>query len=149
MIKPPVIVRLLDILQHQVELLRPLQALGLKELADDPLRWNGVLHLLQLSIEVVTDVSAHLLAGNQIAIPDDHRQIVLLMGRHGLLPLEFAEKIAPMTGFRNIVVHGYLSLDPLKVDDILKNHLSDFDDFKMYIYDYLRREGHLPEEKPA
>jgi uncharacterized protein YutE (UPF0331/DUF86 family) len=72
---------------------------------------------------------------------------LLKAGQSGILPFEFAERIAPMIGFRNVVVHEYLTVDPLKVVDTLHNRLDDFEEFKMYIYDYLRREGHWPSEK--
>ncbi len=146
MIRPELITRLLESLSERVELIRPLQLLTLKELTADVLRWNGLLHVLQVSVEHVTDICSHLLAGNDIAVPDNHRLVIEKAGHSGFLPLEFAERIAPMAGFRNIVVHHYLSLDPAKVDDIVHNHLSDFDEFSAYILDYLRREEHLPSE---
>jgi len=149
MIKPDVIVGLLGSLKEQVANLRQLQKLTLKELTDDFVRWNATLHLLQVSVEHVTDISAHLLAGLDKSVPDNHRLIIRKMGEAGLLPYDFAERIAPMAGFRNIVVHHYLTVDPNKVADILYHQLDDFDEFVLYIYDYLRREGHLPEEKSA
>ncbi len=146
MIKVPVVQKLLTSLGEQVVVIRPLQKFSLKELSDDPLRWNGLLHLLQISVEHVTDIGAHLLAGSGSDVPDAHREILLKLGRVGVLPSAFAERIMPMTGFRNIIVHHYLTVDPQKVGDILYNHLDDFDDFSRYILAYLRREGHLPSE---
>ena len=147
MIKVPVVKTLLDSLSQQVALLRPLQGVSLKELTDDLLRWNGVLHVLQVSVEHVTDIGAHLLAGSGAGVPDSHREIVVKLGRSGILPYEFAQRIEPMMGFRNIVVHHYLSVDPLKVADILSNHLGDFDEFAVYVTDYLRRKGYLSSEE--
>ena len=84
-----------------------------------------------------------------MAVADDNRQLLLSAGRSAILPYDFAERIAPMTGFRNILVHEYLSVDPMKVDDMLHNRLDDFEEFKLHIYDYLRGEGHLPPIEPA
>ena len=147
MVKPEVVVGLLRSLEEQVGHLRQLQKFTLKELTDDVIRWNATLHLLQVSVEHVTDICAHLLAGMNRAVPDHHQQVIEKMGEGGPLPYDFSRRIAPMAGFRNIVVHRYLTVDPQKVDDILRNHLDDFDDFVEYIYDYLRREGHLPSEE--
>jgi uncharacterized protein YutE (UPF0331/DUF86 family)/predicted nucleotidyltransferase len=147
-IKLEVVQRLLVSLHEKVELLRPLQHVSLKELTADPLRWNGTLHLLQLSIEHVTDIGAHLLAGRGLAVPDDYRQIILKLGEGaGPLPFEFAQRIAPMAGFRNIVVHRYLTVDPERVSDLLYYHLSDFDEFIRYAYDDLRHQGYLPSQE--
>jgi uncharacterized protein YutE (UPF0331/DUF86 family) len=149
-IKLEIVKRLLESLQEQIELLRPIQHLSLKELTADPLRWNGTLHLLQLSVEHVTDIGVHLLSGRGLAVPDDYRQIIPKLGQGGgPLPFEFAERIAPMAGFRNIIVHRYLTIDPERVSDLLYYHLNDFDEFIRYVYDHLRREGYLPyQEKP-
>jgi len=38
-------------------------------------------------------------------------------------------------------------VDLVIVDDLLHNRLGDFDEFALHIYDYLRREGHLPSEE--
>ncbi|MBI3244219.1 MAG: DUF86 domain-containing protein [Chloroflexi bacterium] len=144
MIKPEVVIGLLRSLRTQIDPLRPLEGSDLKELTADPLRWNGILHLLQVSIEHVTDISTHLLVGKNIDAPDSHRLIIRKLGEAGFLPDELAERLAPMASFRNIVVHDYLTIDPAIVADILQNHLNDFDEFALHIYDYLRREGHLP-----
>ncbi len=127
-------------------MLRPKQSLSLKELSADGVAWNGVLHLLQVSVECVTDVCAHLLADKNYELPDAHREIIVKAGQCRIIPLDFAKRIEPMISFRNIVVHRYLTVDPEKVNDILKNHLQDFDEFISHIYDYLRREGYIKNE---
>jgi len=139
--------RFLNALRENLTLLRPMQKLSLKELAANGVQWNGVLHLLQLCVEQVCDICAHLLTANNIAVPDGYREIILKAGRSGFIPYDFAEQIAPMASFRNVVVHEYLSVDPQIVTDILYNHLADFDQFVVYIYDYLRREGYIKDEK--
>ncbi|MGQ0600885.1 MAG: hypothetical protein ACT4QE_04215 [Anaerolineales bacterium] len=73
MIKVEVIVNLLRSLQEETGNLRRLQSLSVKELTDDFVKWNALLHLLQMSVEHVTDASAHLLAGTSRAVPDNHR----------------------------------------------------------------------------
>jgi uncharacterized protein YutE (UPF0331/DUF86 family) len=145
MIKPNVVLRLLDSLKRHVEALRPLQRESLAALTADKLRWNGVLHLLQLSVEHVMDISNHLLAGTQRMVPDDGRESIRELGRDiGVLPYEFAERIAPMAGLRNILVHEYMTVDPLIIHGALQHGLDDFEEFARHVYDYLRREGHLP-----
>jgi len=142
-----VVIKRLELIREQVKHLRTKQDLSIKQLADDPIAWNAVLHLLQTSAECLTDICAHLLSEKNYQLPDAHREIIVMAGRSRILPYDFAERVAPMASFRNIVVHQYLSIDPQKVDDIMKNHLSDFDDFIVYIYDYLRREGYIKDEK--
>ena len=46
------------------------------------------------------------------------------MGELGVLPSDFARELAPIAGFRNILVHEYLSVDW----DEVYNHLQDMED---------------------
>ena len=59
------------------------------------------------------------------------------MGKHGVIPKDFASKIEGMAGFRNILVHDYLEIDPRKVYQNLLNALKDFDEFARYIVGYI------------
>lgn len=141
MIKKTVVFELLESLKETVELLRPLQQEQLSQLIADPVRYNGVLHLMHIAVEHVTDISAHLLAGKGLAIPETYREIIIKMGEHGILPLDFARNISAMSGFRNIVVHQYLSVDPALVQKFLVENLTDFERFIEYVYETISREG--------
>ena len=88
MIDLELFVALASSLREQVRLLRPIQRLSLKELTDEPIRWNGVLHLLQVSVEHVTDIGAHILAGSDLGVPPNHREIIVKLGQMGILPLD-------------------------------------------------------------
>ena len=143
MIKSAVILRLLESLRENVTLLRPLQPESLADLTADLVRYNGVIHLLQTSVEHVTDVCAHLLAGSGLEIPGEYKQIITKAGQHRILPYDFAQRIAPMASFRNIVVHEYLTVDPVRVHQHLQYGLDDFEQFIHHIYEYLKREGYI------
>jgi uncharacterized protein YutE (UPF0331/DUF86 family) len=142
-IKLQVVLRQLGSLRRHIELLRPLQSESLANLSRDRLRWYGLLHVLQLMVEHVTDISNHLLAGINEHVTDDARETIRNLAVSGVLPLEFAERIAPMIGFRNVVVHEYLTVDPAIVYGVLQNGLGEFEMFARYVEEYLRREGHL------
>lgn len=143
MVKAETIIELLDSLKEMIGHLRQVQTLSLAELLADRLRYSGVLHYLQLAVQHVTDIGAHLLAGTGYALPEDYRQIILEMGHNGIIPDEFAKQVAPMAGFRNILVHEYLTVDPEIVYEYLQYRLADFERFIEYIYNFLEREGYL------
>jgi len=50
--------------------------------------------------------------------PADYYDAILRMGELGVLPPEFAERLAPLAGFRNILVHEYLQLE---WDEVYRN----------------------------
>lgn len=115
----------------------------LRELAADTFMYWGILHGLQIAVQHIVDISSHILASQQLAVPQSYKEIIFEMGRNKVIPYEFAERIDGMAGFRNVVVHQYLSVDPQLVWNVLKNHLDDFTLFSDHIYDYLEREGLL------
>lgn len=142
-IKPHVIVGLLRALEEYVNQLHQLEATTVQELAEDFVKRNAILHLLQTSVEIITDICAHILTDLGGDVPDHHRLLIEKMGTVGILPSAFAARIAPMAGFRNIIVHHYLEVDLQLVADALHHQLGDFEEFRLHIYDYLRREGLL------
>jgi uncharacterized protein YutE (UPF0331/DUF86 family) len=143
MVKSAVILRLLESLRENVTLLRPVQSESLADLMADIIRYNGTIRLLQTAIQHVLDVGAHVLAGSSLEVPDEYKQIILKMGQHRILPYDFAQRIAPMAGFRNVVVHEYLTVDPDLVYRHLQHGLDDFEQFIDHVYGYLQREGYL------
>jgi len=80
MIKSAVILKLLESLREHITLLRPAQAESLAELMADPLRYNGVIRLLQVAVEHMLNIGAHLLAGSGLEAPDEYKKIILKLG---------------------------------------------------------------------
>ena len=58
------------------------------------------------------------------------------MGELGVLPPNFARSLAPNAGFRNILVHEYLSVDWDYVYDNLQN-LDDLERFGILVQHWL------------
>ncbi|HEY0090527.1 MAG TPA: DUF86 domain-containing protein, partial [Candidatus Lokiarchaeia archaeon] len=93
---------------------------------------------LQLAIEYVLDIGNHIISRLEFKKPETYQDIFVILGKNSILPLEFAEKIAKMAGFRNILVHGYLDIDEVIVYNHLKEDLKDFEDYIKYIIQYLQ-----------
>ncbi len=100
-----------------------------EDLRGDPTKLWVVAHGLQLATQNALGVAAHiggaLLPGRTA---DDYRDALLTLGELGVVDRDFAERIAPMAGLRNIIVHGYLRLQAERLLDTLQ-HL---DDFRMF-----------------
>lgn len=107
-----------------------------EEIKDDLSRQWAVTHGLQLTIQIVLDVGNHLLAdlGMRAA---DYSDVIDQLGKQGILPPEFAKRIRGMAGFRNVLVHGYSTLDVDKLHSVLQNNLDDFTAFANHILRYL------------
>lgn len=143
MIKADAIMERLRALDEYIRLLEPYRTQDICALANDRIVYGGVLHYLQLCAQIVMDVSAHLHAELDLERASDYKEIILTLGKHRVLPPEFAEKLSGITGFRNVLVHEYLTVDPLRVQDALQKGIADLQAFMVYIVDFLRREGYL------
>ncbi|MEE8306230.1 MAG: DUF86 domain-containing protein [Gammaproteobacteria bacterium] len=130
-------------LRDYVHQLRPYQEWTLQALTEQPITYNGVLHLLQLSIQAIMDVSTHIHVALDLPRAANYSQIVLALGDTSVLPKEFAVRIQTMSGFRNILVHSYLSVNSAQVYERLQHGLVDLETFTNHIYDFLMREGYL------
>jgi uncharacterized protein YutE (UPF0331/DUF86 family) len=95
-------------------------------------------HGLQLAIECVLDISSHLVAGEQLGTPESYRQVIELLGEGGILPAEFVNRVRGMPGFRNILVHDYLSVDTAVVWDLLQHGPAQFREFIRHIAAHIR-----------
>ena len=98
----------------------------------------AVEHGLQLAIQNVIDISAHILSSLNENSIDNYSEILQKLGEKNVIPQNFAKKIIGMAGFRNLLVHEYIKVDIKKVYSILTNNLSDFNQFLDYINKYLK-----------
>lgn len=74
------------------------------------------------------DINNHLLKNLGVPV-DDLRSSFELLGEKGILPKEFATKISPLTGVRNILVHQY---EKINLELFLKNLRANLGDFERY-----------------
>ena len=95
----------------------------------DPLIYGNAERYLQLAIQAVLDVSNHIVADLGVNLPAENRELFDLLAKRKIVSTRLARKLAPMAGFRNLLVHEYLEIDRHRVYAILKNDLGDFDAF--------------------
>ena len=84
-----------------------------------------VAHTLQIAIQAALDIASHIVSDERLGEPRTNRELFVLLQRHHWLSLELADTMGKMVGFRNIVVHGYQSVDPRIMRDIVENRLDD------------------------
>lgn len=92
---------------------------------------------LQVAIQCALDIGNHIIAEENLTAPEDQTDIFHILGASGILPPPFAERILPMAGFRNILVHDYLRLDHARVYSILTQALTDLEEFARHVQAWL------------
>jgi uncharacterized protein YutE (UPF0331/DUF86 family) len=119
---------------------------SLDELTSDFVKYRAAQHSLQLAAQAVVDIAAHIVTADYNSRAQDYRQAIQSLGKEGVLSSAFAERLAPIAGFRNILVHEYLAVDPEKLYAILIHGRADLQEFGRRIVEYLRRTGALGDE---
>lgn len=126
-------------LQHVIARLRKLREVPLERFrADEDLQWLAE-RGLHLGCEIVLDVGNHLLAGAFGRPAETYEQILTGLGREGVLSEALVEEVGGLGGFRNVVVHAYLELDPVRVFEVLQRAPERFERFAREITAWLAR----------
>ncbi|MBX3056212.1 MAG: DUF86 domain-containing protein [Anaerolineae bacterium] len=112
---------------------------SLQELTADFVKYRATQHSLLLAAQAVVDIAMHIVAGDYDVSVESYRQAIVELGNKGVIEAELATQLAPFAGFRNILVHDYLVVDPVIVGDILQNGRADLREFGKQITTYLQK----------
>jgi uncharacterized protein YutE (UPF0331/DUF86 family) len=94
---------------------------------------------LQLCAQNSLDVATHLAASSGRDVPD-YAAAIDTLASLGVLTADFAGRFRAVAGFRNVLVHAYLDVDPARVHAVLNQRLGDFEEFAQRVQDYLGRQ---------
>ena len=100
------------------------------------LRWT-IERGLQVVIQNILDIAAHILASEFKNEWDDYRSLIEKLGVHDVVPSIFAQELKGIAGFRNVLVHEYMEVELAIVEKVLKTQLDTFREFARYIVQYL------------
>ncbi|MBT9172425.1 MAG: hypothetical protein DDT21_00806 [Syntrophomonadaceae bacterium] len=95
--------------------------------------------LIQLIVDVAVDINTHAVVDAKQQPPADSFDSFLRAAKLGLFPVEFAKKIAPSTGERNIIVHEYEKIDDALVYHSIREALSMYRQYLTFVRDYLEQ----------
>jgi uncharacterized protein YutE (UPF0331/DUF86 family) len=130
--------------RHLLALNRALQTLDahrdrpVEALRSDPEELWIVERGLQLCAQNALDVASHLVASTGRDVPDYASAIDGLSGI-GVLSSEFAVRFRGVAGLRNVLVRGYLDVDPALIHSLLNERLGEFEEFARQVEAYLER----------
>ncbi len=92
---------------------------------------------LQVGAEIVLDIGNHVLSAHFGVSARDYEDIIAQLGAQGVIDTELLGRLRGLGGFRNVLVHGYLRIDPAKVASYLERAPVDFRDFARAIRAWL------------
>jgi uncharacterized protein YutE (UPF0331/DUF86 family) len=70
--------------------------------------------------------------------PEDNYEAVSILLENKIISKNLAQKLTKMLGLRNILVHEYGKIDRREIFKILKEQLSDLEEFKKQIIRFLK-----------
>lgn len=108
------LLRLEEVLSHLEELQRE----GIDPRGDFRQAWLAE-RGLQLAAEIALDVGNHILSAHFGVSASDYEDVLTQLARCGVIDPELRERFRGLGGFRNLLVHGYLRLDPNRVAEVL------------------------------
>ena len=103
--------RRLDELNERLARLQPLQNKPRPEFDADPYLRDIVERNLEIAAQCVIDICHRIIALENARKPTDYYEAILIIGELNILPADFARQIAPLAGFRNVLVHEYLGVE--------------------------------------
>ncbi|MBF0448660.1 MAG: DUF86 domain-containing protein [Magnetococcales bacterium] len=109
-----------------------------KTFASDFTRQDAAILNIQRACEAALDLGQHLIHRERLGVPQSARDVFDLLARSAWIPMEMADKLKPMVGFRNIAVHDDQTLQLPITIAIITTHLDDLLDYPQTI---LRRDG--------
>lgn len=97
-------------------------------------------HYLYLSIQSMLDIGHHLIAGLQLRKPQDYEEVFQVLTEARILPEEFVRTLAGAGRFRNLLAHGYVSIDLDKVYENLQKAPEQIDKFMRLVQRFLEEQ---------
>jgi len=124
-------------LREYQKFLKELRATSKEEFISDFKIRGAIERYLQVSIECIVDIGNEIISALQLQRPERYRDIPYILAKARIIPETFAETVAGMMGFRNLLVHDYASINLELVYKFLQTRLPDFEAFTKYITKWL------------
>ena len=125
--------------QKYLEELMPILQHDSREIIDDNLKLRSVERLFQLIVDTTIDINMYIITESDISVPDDYQSTFMVMGEHNIVPMDFAQAIAPSVGLRNLIVHKYGKVDIKRMIDDVKNNIGQYKDYLRHISEFVKK----------
>lgn len=111
-----------------------------KFLKDDRINAEAERHL-EIAIQAAIDIANHLVAA--LGLERASRaisEVFYSLAEENIIPEDFAETMVKVTGYRNIIVHGYLDVDRHETYQNIQKGLPDLSKYAKYIEEFLEKQ---------
>lgn len=109
--------------------LEPLKTRSRQEFDADAYLRDIVERNLQIAVQCCIDIANRIIALRGARKPVDYYEAIAELGELGVLPTDFARRLAPLAGLRNILVHEYVRVNW----DRIYQSLQQIDELKRFL----------------
>ncbi|MFH1188022.1 MAG: DUF86 domain-containing protein [bacterium] len=106
---------------------------------EDDLKLYSTERLFQLIVDTAVDINTHIISESNAQVPEDYQSTFITLGENKILPMNFALKIAPSVGLRNLIIHKYGKVDLKRMIDDIKNEISDYLEYMKFVNNFLKK----------
>jgi uncharacterized protein YutE (UPF0331/DUF86 family) len=117
--------------------LGPLKEKDKAEFMQDEYLRDIVERNLEVAAQACIDIANRIIALEGLEKPTDYYEAIIRLGEEGILSYDSAQKLAPIAGFRNILIHEYLAIDWDEVYGHLQR-LEELHEFARHIREWLK-----------
>lgn len=114
-----------------IEQLKAFIAFSEQEFSADSRNYGLAEHYIRRALEGILTIGTHVLS-RLPAKTQEYQDVILSLGRYGIIPQEFAEKNRKLAGYRNRLVHLYWEVSSSELLAVIKEHVSDIEEFCLY-----------------
>jgi uncharacterized protein YutE (UPF0331/DUF86 family) len=123
-----VILSKISIIQRCLRRIKEITNLNPENL-DDLLIQDAFILNLQRAVQSSIDIAVHIVASEALGLPTSLKDNFRLLLENNIIDENTFKKMQKMTGFRNIAIHDYQSLNIDILKSILTKNLKDLEDF--------------------
>lgn len=131
----------LDLLNKYYNIIKQLCKFDIAKIKKDIYKLSTAERHLQLLVDTMIDVNMHIIKRLTLRPSPDLEGTFKVLGQNGVLNQAFAEKIAPVVGVRNRLVHRYEEIDTELFLRNLKKHHGDFLTYARAIKRYIDKKA--------
>lgn len=116
-----------------------------KPLSEEELTKDEILNAsaernLQIATQACIDIANHIVAAFALDRSfKDTAEVFASLAQENIIPENFANTMIKITGYRNVLVHGYLEVNRKITYDNIQNRLQDLSKFAQYIEKFLQK----------
>ncbi len=119
----------LHFMREKLRELKRFQNMSIENFKSDVINEDAALRMLQVTIEAMLDICAHIASREGWGVPKTYAELVSAAARHELIPRGMEDIYKNMVAFRNRIVHLYDDVNTEEVLNIINERLDDFTPF--------------------